>query len=616
MHMFKKSKSSSSNSSVSNVMCTMRACLFLMIAYTTSALSCLNPSGEFVSAYVVHNTPRAHEPSTIEWKVEGVEMSRDKMSWGYFEIGTDQTNFSLQPAFGRKRVIGDANGLDALGNTKDQWKNAGYKIAWNDQVDDSNDVYNSAFGNQGDAHDKGFLMWNDEGQGVYLGHSYPKWTPAKRIPTTKERKNGQHAICISLPNIGEVDKVLRLLSVIRPKVLKPKPSFCGVVGISAAATNLCKRLGIVDNRDQVLPWLDEYNAEQLTVPLRGDVQLKFEMYGKPQGLNTKQPKVPDTQLDIYTYVAQQGGDPGGLVPEGLYLKVSTWERYSGSQEVLNERVTDLFYSCPHGVEDGFRTQYVIQNAEPNTPKHDHSKWGYSADPKTPWVVFSGSNRRDTQHKRGALLIAIEDNNLYSAISFMYEGCDGDVIVIATTRGLPESEATAVIVGPKGGVTTNFKKVKEDETGELKTDRDQVAVLLTSAYTGARVASWTSLRLDGVPINNSKEVATSVSNQRDGAKLQFQTKFDRRGQIILVQAELTIDAEDAEDAEEIRNFEIEVTFSDIRRTGRSRAPPGCNDTCRGRSRSRDRDRSGPPSRSASPGRRRRPNQVRGKKSREK
>lgn len=582
-----------------------------MIAYTTSALSCLNPSGEVVSAYVVHNTPKAHEPSTIEWTVEGVEMSRDKLSWGYFEIGTDETNFSLQPAYGRKRVNGDANGLDALGNTKDQWKNAGYKIAWNDQVDDSNDIYNSNYGDQGDAHDKGFLMWNDEGQGVYLGHSYPKWTPAKRIPTPKERKNGQHAICISLPNFGEVEKVLRLLSVIRPKVLKPKPNFCGVGAHSAIkteATNLCKRLGIVDNEGQVLPWLDEYNAAQLTVPLRGDEQLTFKMYGKPQGLDTKQPKVPDAQLDIYTYVAQEGGDPGGLVPEGLNLKVSTWERYVGDQQVLNERVRDLSYSCPRGVEDRFRTQYVIQNAEPNTPLHDHSKWGYSADPKTPWVVFSGSNRRDTQHKRGALLIAIEDNNLYSAISFMYEGCEGKVIVIATTRGLPESEATAVIVGPRGGVTTTAKKVKEDETGELEEEvRNQVVVLLTSAYTGALVASWTSLTLDAVPINNSKEFAISVNNQREGAKIRFPINFDRRGQKILVQAKLTINAEDAE---EIRNFEIEVTHPIIRRGGRSRAPPGCKNTCRERSRDRDRDRSGPRSRSASPGPRRM-KQVRGK-----
>jgi len=191
---------------------------------------------------------------------------------------------------------------------------------------------------------------------------------------------------------------------------------------------------------------------------------------------------------------------------------------------------------------------------------------------------------------------------------MYEGCEGKVIVIATTRGLPESEATAVIVGPRGGVTTTAKKVKEDETGELEEEvRNQVVVLLTSAYTGALVASWTSLTLDAVPINNSKEFAISVNNQREGAKIRFPINFDRRGQKILVQAKLTINAEDAE---EIRNFEIEVTHPIIRRGGRSRAPPGCKNTCRERSRDRDRDRSGPRSRSASPGPRRM-KQVRGK-----
>jgi hypothetical protein len=354
--------------------------LFLLSTLANaSALSCLDPAGAPVPSFVVRNLPRAEQ--VYEERINGVKQGSKYRPWGFYKIG-GSGDFDFKES-------GVVNALTALQRTQDQWRvePAGVQyMAWNSGIDTG-----ETLGGSSGAHDKGFVAWNtDDNTGVYLGHSYPEWDVSLG-PSEAQMKAGQHAICISLKSLDEVNKVLSMVYTMQPIV--KKATFYST--ISNTATGPSSKLSFANKICESINTKEWPKKSQTTtvVDISGK---KFVFVAKAHG------KQPQADKDIYTLAARI---------LNVKLKVSTWAKLKNGGTLLTENVKDLQYSCP----GGFDTKYKI-------PSVDHSKWGYSFEPEdSAVVVLAGANREASQHTRGALLVAIQDAGLHQAVSKMYEG---------------------------------------------------------------------------------------------------------------------------------------------------------------------------------------------------
>jgi len=387
---------------------TIQTTLVMLSALANaSALSCLDVNGDAVPSFVTRNLPWANK--VFNQRKNGKTTSEVYKPWAFYKIGSRESEFDF------KATDDATNALYALQKTQKQWLNPSpptvQYIAWNSGVADGT----TEAGKLG-AHDKGFVAWDTKDEtGVYLGHTYPEWD-AELGPTVERRKRGQHAICISLKGFNEINKVLEMVHTIQP-IVKAQ-NFCDYKFPDQSTSPELSNANEICQSIQTKKWPDSWSTAVVT-----DTDGKeFTFIAKAHG---ERPKEEGVRKDIYNIASQE---------LKVDLRVSTWAKLEPRQSKdLRTHVKDLQYCCPDG---STATKYKI-------PSIDHSKWGYSYQPKETetddtdetdgtdetddtdmvakkWVVLSGSNREKSQHLRGALLIGIQDNSLHKAVSRMYE----------------------------------------------------------------------------------------------------------------------------------------------------------------------------------------------------
>ncbi|TDQ19483.1 deoxyribonuclease-2 [Algoriphagus boseongensis] len=278
-------------------------------------------------------------------------------------------------------------------------KEIGY-VAWNDEIPPTPKNPDPKNLNS-KGHSKGVLAFSpNTNSGLYLLHSTPRFPEiGKSVLPENERKFGQTYICISL----EFDEISKLADVIQTHIQG-----------QVYASNL---LGIDKNHPLVNLVENSNNLEEPTpsvLDLKSKKEVQFKHISKSKKWSEPD-KVDSNGKDYWKDLVGPTLD--------CDLDVETWRRgmVFGDQDEKDSKTTEdiVDIDLSKAGFPGFSWTF----------DQDHSKWGFSCDNKSFWVVIADINRQVSQDKRGGGGLAFQNStlkNFFEAITQVEKKFEKDI----------------------------------------------------------------------------------------------------------------------------------------------------------------------------------------------